>query len=616
MKQHGIRLLPDGSCIFRVWAPEKEKLQLHLYAPEDRLVDMKRVGDGFFETLIRDIGPGARYKYVIEGGEEYPDPASRWQPEGVHGCSAIPGDLSFIWEDAAWKGIPPENWVMYELHVGTFTPEGTFEAIIPRLKDLHDTGINVIELMPVAQFPGTRNWGYDGAYPFAVQHSYGGPEGLKKLVNACHKAGIAVVLDVVYNHLGPEGNYLGKFGPYFTAQYHTPWGDAINYDGAWGDVVKEFFVENLVYWLEDFHIDGLRLDAVHMIFDNSAQNFWLRMSEEKSNLETRTGHMRYLIAESDLNSPRVLQPVLTGGYNFDMQWLDDFHHALYVLLDPAGKSRYEDFGSVYQLAKAYKDGFVHSGEFVKFRKRRHGSSSAAIDGDRFIVFNQNHDQVGNRPLGERLCMLVNFERLQLAAAAIMLSPYIPMLFMGEEYCDQSPFFYFVSHSDKKLIEAVREGRRKEFAAFKGEGTPPDAQAEETFLRSRLDWSKRTKGTHHLMLQWHQALIRLRRKHPVLLSFSKSDIQVSVVNNHIVSLLRQTPDGRSHLFIVLNFSDKPHLVEVPGFCPVWSGLLDSGDSPWREGRAEGRRDPHPETVAGADNFEIGGLSVVVYEGLSA
>src|SRR5690606_411563 len=300
----------------------------------------------------------------------------------------------------------------YELHVGTFTDEGTFDAIIPRLDDLLALGINALELMPVAQFPGERNWGYDGVFPYAVQNTYGGPDGLKRLVDACHAKGLAVFLDVVYNHVGPEGNFLSKYGPYFTNKYCTPWGDAINFDDAWCDGVREYFVNNALYWLEYFHIDGLRLDAVHMVFDNGAVHFWQYLADRVKQLQERLGRPLHLIAESDLNSPRVVNPPSVGGYGFTAQWLDDFHHALYVMLDRKGRERYADFGRLDQFAKALKEGFVHSGEFVKFRKRKHGASSAGIPGDRFVAFTQNHDQVGNRPLGERLSSLIDRERLK------------------------------------------------------------------------------------------------------------------------------------------------------------------------------------------------------------
>ena len=395
----------------------------------------------------------------------------------------------------------------------------------PRLEELAATGINAIELMPVAQCPGSRNWGYDGTYLYAVQNSYGGPEGLKRLVDGAHRHGIAVFLDVVYNHVGREGNYLSDFGPYFTDKYQTPWGRAFNFDGARSDGVKDFIIRNALCWAEQYHIDGLRLDAIHEIYDRNAISLWDQLNAQCTKWEQRSGRRLYLVAESDHNSPRVIRPPDAGGFGFDAQWLDDFHHSLYVLLDEEGRKHYRDFGTLSQLAKAYTDGFVHSGEYVRFRHRRHGASSAGIPGDRFIVFNQNHDLPGNRPGGERLSVLVSFERLKLAtAAAILLSPYIPLLFMGEEYGEETPFYFFSDYGDPQIISGLREGRKKEFAAFEWDAEPPDSQDEGTFLRSKLQWSVRREGKHGLLLEWHRRLIRLRREEPLLRDFSKGRVR--------------------------------------------------------------------------------------------
>ncbi len=485
---------------FTVWAPLKEKMILHLVHPRDEKWEMTKDDEGYWQITVEDLPAEALYFFMPDGEKDYPDPASAFQPQGVHGPSAVVDHSLYQWKDNEWKGLPLEELIIYELHVGTFTKEGSFEAIIPRLDELKATGINALELMPVAQFPGNRNWGYDGVYPYAVQNSYGGPQGLKKLVDACHQKGLAVILDVVYNHLGPEGNYLPLFGPYFTNHYHTPWGDAINYDGEWSDGVRHYFSNNALYWLEHFHIDGLRLDAIHAVFDFGAVHFWELLHEQVQQLRQKLGRQFYLIAESDLNSPRVVKPLSEGGFGFDAQWLDDFHHALYKLLNKEDKERYYDFGRMPQLAKALTDGFVHSGdEWVTFRKRRYGASSAGVPGNKFIVFNQNHDQIGNRALGERLSMLVSFEKLKLAAAVLLLSPYIPMLFMGEEYGDDTPFYYFVSHSDPALVEAVRKGRREEFKDFGFTSEPPDPQNEKTFNDSKIHWEKRTQGEHsHLI----------------------------------------------------------------------------------------------------------------------
>lgn len=572
---------------FKVWAPEKQRVALHIVFPFERELEMQKDATGYFSVAIAEDQLPIRYFFKPDGEKDRPDPASQYQPQGVHGPSEIVNHHAFEWHDRHWKGLPFNSLVFYELHLGTFTPEGTFEAVISKLDHLVNTGINAIELMPVSQFPGNRNWGYDGVFPYAVQDSYGGPDGLKKLVDACHTKGIAVFLDVVYNHLGPEGNCFGAYGPYFTGKYHTPWGDAINFDGPWSDGVREFFSDNPLYWFEHFHIDGLRIDAIHMVYDMGAVHFWQLTSDKVKQLEKKLQRPLYLVAESDLNSPRVTQPPEMNGYGFTAQWLDDFHHALYVLLDPEGKKRYIDFGAMQQLAKAYTDGFVHSGEFVKFRKKKFGVSSAGVPGDRFVVFNLNHDQVGNRVGGERLCMLVDHEKVKLAAAAIMLAPYVPMLFMGEEYADDTPFFYFVSHSDKKLIASVQEGRKEEFKDF-GYTTPPDPQAEKTFLDSKLRWEKRDEPQHRIILDWHRELIRLRQTNAVLQNFNKKDIQAQALGEEGLVLLRQTANEKERMICLFNFSAKELLYRLPDWFPSGKKILDSKGASFPEKVTAGRQ----------------------------
>ncbi|HTF81679.1 MAG TPA: malto-oligosyltrehalose trehalohydrolase, partial [Cytophagales bacterium] len=521
----GSKYAPD-KIIFKVWAPLKERMHLHIVHPTDKKVEMNKDEEGYFSVIIEGLPRDTEYYYMPDGDTDYPDPASEFQPKGVHGPSAVVDHSSFAWSDDAWKGKPLQDLILYELHVGTFTPEGTFEAIIPRLDALLEVGINAIELMPVCQFPGTRNWGYDGVYPYAVQESYGGPQGLKKLVNACHHRGIAVFLDVVYNHLGPEGNYFNQFGPYFTEKYSTPWGSALNYDGEYCDPVKEYFTDNPLYWFEHYHIDGLRLDAIHMIFDRDAVTFWELTYNKVKLLEQRLGRPLYMTAESDFNSPAILKTPEIGGYGLDAQWLDDFQHALYVLLDKQGLARYSDYGKMEQLAKAFKEGFVHSGEYVAARKKKYGASSAGIPGNKFIVFTQNHDQVGNRARGERFSLLMNFEQLKIAAAALFLSPYVPMLFMGEEYGEDAPFVYFMDHSDLELIKAVQEGRKKEFEQFNWSQEPLDPQDIQTYELSKIQWEKRTEPKYNTMLQWHKALIKLRNTEAILKNFNKNDVSVN------------------------------------------------------------------------------------------
>lgn len=597
--------------LFKVWAPAKASMQLHLVYPVDETIAMDQDENGYFLAEV-SAPPGTRYFFKPGGKADYPDPASHFQPEGVHGPSEVVDHSVFNWTDGNWKGIPFKELILYELHVGTFTEEGTFEAIIPFLEDLASLGINALELMPVSQFPGSRNWGYDQTYPYAVQNSYGGPEGLKKLINACHVTGIAVFLDVIYNHLGPEGNYFHQFGPYFSDKYKTPWGKALNFDGEWSDGVREYFSVNVSHWFENYHVDGLRCDAIHMVYDSGAVNFWELTTKKVEALEQKLGRPLYLIAESDLNSPKVIKSTDIGGYGFTAQWLDDFHHALYVLLDKKGKNYYIDFGQVEQLAKAYTDGFVHSGEYVFFRKRKHGASSAGIRGDKFVAFIQNHDLVGNHPLTSRLSRLVNFEQLKIAAAALMLSPYVPMLFMGEEYGEESPFFYFISHSEEELIKAVREGRKKEFENFNWEAEPPDPQDESTFLRSKIQWYKRIDGKHALLLEWHKKLIALRKTNAILQNFSKNDIRVSVSGQQVLAMLRQSTNGLQHLLAIFNLSARPAAFTFPYTAYGWVKLLDSKNAEWIIGQDREESGIHPERVVSGEQVICKPQSFILYQ----
>lgn len=565
---------PDKT-LFSVWAPLLNSVTLHIVSPAEERLQMLKNEQGYFTLSVNGVQPGT--KYFFNPGEEHdlPDPASHYQPQGVHGPSEVVKHSDWPWTDQQWRGITFNELVLYEIHVGTFTQEGTFEAIIPRLDDLAETGINAIELMPVAQFPGERNWGYDGVYPFAVQNTYGGPTELKKLINACHEKGIAVFLDVVYNHLGPEGNYFSHYGPYFTDAYKVPWGNAMNVDGEWADGVREFMKLNITHWFEHYHIDGLRLDAIHTIIDTSATHILEELNAHARRLSEHAGRSLHMIAESDLNSPRVLYSPERGGYGFTAQWLDDFHHALYVLLDERGKERYEDFGSTAQLAKALKDGFVLSGDYVKFRKRKYGSSSAGISGDRFVVFNQNHDQIGNRPNGERLSVLTDFEGQKIAAAIMILSPYVPMFFMGEEYGDETPFYYFVSHSDPDLIEAVREGRKKDFA-IGGVFDAKDAQEEKTFLDSKINWHKRKEGKHAVMLQWIKTLLLLRKTNKVFANVDKQNLQAYSPMEGCLVMHRQDEFAEKQAVCIYNLCDCEVKLSLPPSSTSWVKLIGSSD----------------------------------------
>jgi maltooligosyltrehalose trehalohydrolase len=463
--------------------------------------------------------------------------------------------------------------------VGTFTPEGTFESITPHLDELKNLGITAIELMPVAQFPGSRNWGYDGVYPFAVQNSYGGPEGLKCLVNACHGKGLAVVLDVVYNHLGPEGNYLGDFGPYFTDRYKTLWGSSINFDGPHSDDVRHFFIENALYWVTEFHVDALRIDAVHAILDFSAQPFLLELASAVHARSKQINRRVYLIAESALNDTRVVRSPEFGGYGLDAQWNDDFHHALHTLLTGERTGYYQDFGQLRNFAKAFREGFVYSGEYSPYRRRRHGNPSRDIPAHQFVVFAQNHDQVGNRMRGERLSELVCFEKTKLAAGVVVLSPFIPLLFMGEEYGETAPFPYFISHSDPALIEAVRRGRRDEFAAFGWADEPPDPQNERTFLRAKLKHSLRRKGRHKVLLEFNRELLRLRKGIPALANVSKDDMDVLNYEREKILVIRRWRDS-DEAVMVFHLGQSPVTINIPFSEGRWENQMDSADKRWQ------------------------------------
>jgi maltooligosyltrehalose trehalohydrolase len=591
------------SRVFTVWAPEKKSMTLQLIGPQGGGVEIameKDPQEGYFSVSVEGVSAGDRYFFLPDNGQPYPDPASDFQPEGVHGPSEIVDHERFTWKDEHWRGGPFAGLIFYELHVGTFTPEGTFEAVIPRLDELAALGINAIELMPVAQSPGNRNWGYDGVGLYAVQNSYGGPEGLKKLVDACHQRGIAVFLDVIYNHMGAEGNYLSFFGPYFSDAYRTPWGKALNFDGPWSDGVRAFIIRNVLHWAQHYHIDGLRLDAVHEIFDRNAVTLWEDLRAAVNDWQLRSGRSFYLVAESDLNSPRVVRPTGMGGYGFDAQWMDDFHHALYVLLDEEGQKHYQDFGPLEQLAKAYTEGFVHSGEYVRFRHRKHGASSAGIKGDRFIVFNQNHDLPGNRPGGERLSVLVDIDRLKLAAAAVLLSPYVPLLFMGEEYGEEAPFFFFSDYGDPKITAGLYEGRKKQFAAFGWEEDPPDSQEESVFLQSKLRWEQRNTGKHRVLLDWHRRLIALRREEPLLKDHSRDRIRADLLGGKGLAVHRHSVDGLRQLVCFFNFSKEALETAI---------VYDGGDGPWRKVLEAG--DLLPERVTGRELLRLPPWGLGVY-----
>jgi len=499
--------------LFRVWAPEAIQVEVEVGG---ECIPLTAREGGWWSADVATAGAGTDYAFVLDGDKPLPDPCSPWQPYGVHGPSRVLDHGAFAWTDQHWQAKPLSAAVIYELHVGTFTHEGTFEAVIERLDHLVNLGVTHIELMPVNEFAGSRGWGYDGVDLYAPHHTYGGPDGLKRLVDACHARGVAVLLDVVYNHLGPAGNYLGRFGPYFTNCYATPWGQAVNLDGPGSDEVRRFFCDNALMWLREYHCDGLRLDAVHAIMDSSAVHFLEQLASEVKALEASLGRHLVLIAESDLNNPRVVWPQEIGGYGIDAQWSDDFHHALHTVLTGERDGYYADFGSVADLGKALERAFVYDGRYSAFRRRRHGRPPTRLSGHRFLGYLQNHDQIGNRAQGERSSHLMNTGRLKIASVLVFAAPFVPMLFQGEEWGATAPFQYFTDHEDLELGRAVTKGRREEFAAFGWNPEEvPDPQAQETFKRSKLDWSEREREPHVSLLDWHRHLIRLRREVPAL-----------------------------------------------------------------------------------------------------
>lgn len=508
---------------FRVWAPQAERLRVQV---NGKKFPLQAAAGGWWQADVEEAGPGTDYAYFIDDEDlALPDPRSMWQPNGVHGASRVLDHPAFAWSDAGWQAPPLSSAVIYELHVGTFTPEGTLDAAQQKLDSLRELGITHVELMPMNAFPGRQGWGYDGVDLFAPHEPYGGPDALKRFVDACHIKGLAVLIDVVYNHLGPSGNYLGKFGPYFTDAHHTPWGAAVNLEQAGSHEVRRFFCDNALMWLRDYHCDGLRLDAVHAYVDRSAINFMEQIAEEVRALEAETGRHYVVIAESDLNDPRLVTAPEAGGYGLDAQWSDDFHHALVTALSGDRSGYYADFGSLEQIGKALREVYVCAGRYSPYRNRIHGRPVRRLPAWRFLGYAQNHDQVGNRARGERLSHIVSVGRAKIAAALVLTAPFVPMIFQGEEWAASSPFQFFTNH-DPELGKLVSAGRKKEFARFGWDPSDiPDPQAQETYERSKLKWDERNTGPHAEMLEWYRKLIALRRSTPDLLDGDLSAVRV-------------------------------------------------------------------------------------------
>jgi maltooligosyltrehalose trehalohydrolase len=498
---------------FSVWAPVPERVELVL---EGRRLPMERGQRGWWSTSVENAGQGTRYGFSLDRGPTRPDPRSASQPDGIDGLSAVVDHDSFDWHDASWRGVDLAGSVLYELHVGTFSDEGTFAAAAEHLGHLVELGVGAVEVMPVAEFSGDRGWGYDGVDLFAPHHAYGGPDGLKGFVDACHGAGLGVVIDVVYNHLGPAGNYLAEFGPYFSERHRTNWGAAVNFDGPGSDEVRRFVLDNATMWLRDYHADGLRLDAVHAIVDDSALHILEQLADDVDALAAHVGRPLFLIAESDRNDPRVVRGRETGGLGMDAAWADEWHHALHAALSGERSGYYEDFGSLAMLAKALRQAWVYDGQWSPHRGRTHGRPPTGLSGRQFVVSVQNHDQIGNRAAGDRLGALVSPGRLRIAAALLLTGPFTPMLFEGEEWGASTPFLYFTDHRDPQLAAAVSEGRRHEFVSFGWDpGEVPDPQSCATFEASKLRWAETSAPRHAGLLSWYRELVALRRRLPQL-----------------------------------------------------------------------------------------------------
>jgi maltooligosyltrehalose trehalohydrolase len=587
----------DGAVSWRVWAPRAQAVSLVLIDGERHSeVAMRPKARGYYTHTQAAVAPGQQYAFRLDSGPPRPDPCSLWQPDGLEGASAVVIPAQFSWTDQNWRGVRREDLVFYELHVGTFSAEGTFDGVIPRLRDLRELGITAIEIMPVGQFPGSRNWGYDGVLAYAAQNTYGGPHGLQRLVDACHAEGLAIFLDVVYNHFGQEGNHLAEFGSYFTEEYTTPWGAAVNYHGRDCDAVRDFVLDNVQMWLEEFHFDGLRLDAVHAIIDLGARHILRAIAEVALAAGRRRGWPAPVVAESELNDPRVLSAHERGGHGLDAQWADDFHHAIHSVLTGERGGYYADFGKPEQLATALERPFVYAWDYSEFRGRKYGALPEGLTGDRFVVCLQNHDQVGNRARGDRLSSIVGSPAKQrLAASLLLLSPYVPLVFMGEEYGEEAPFPYFCSFDDTELVEAVREGRKREFEAFAWEGVVADPAAEATFNGAKLSWSWPEGTSRAGLRRIYRDLIAARRRWPALSDFQRRSARLLTDDDAgpILELIRgeKTP-GRS-IRALFNLSDRPQL--VPEQAVSGTRMLFSSEATGYGGKRDAASGGAPDTL---------------------
>ncbi|MBK8252300.1 MAG: 1,4-alpha-glucan branching protein GlgB [Polyangiaceae bacterium] len=607
----GAVYLGERRTRFRIWAPLATNVQVQLPGgieaaspkKQPRTAHMIPEDDGYYQVTLNEVLPGDRYTYTIDG-VSLPDPASRYQPDGVTGPSAV---VSSCAQTRSFAPKPFGQWVIYELHVGTFTSAGTFDAAAAKLSELVDLGINAVELLPVAEFSGAQNWGYDGVFPYAVHHGYGGPEGLARFVDACHSLGIAVILDVVYNHLGPEGAVVHRLGPYFSDRYQTPWGKAFNFDGEHSDEVRKFFLESALYFVTELGVDALRLDAVNAMIDTSPQPFLVELGEAIRRRAADLGKTVYLIGEGDSNEPRMVEPADKGGLGLNALWNDDFHHALHALLTGERGGYYADYGTVEHLAKSLREGFVYTGEKSSFRKRRHGKSSAHLPAESMVVFSQNHDQVGNRTLGERLITLAGVEKAKLAAAVTLLSPYVPLLFMGEEYGETAPFCYFTDFHNPALVKDVEAGRIVALAPFHFAGVAPNPQERATFVSSQLTSSTNGPTQAGVLRRYYQTLLKLRREVPAFAQSSKQDLSAVAFADEQVVLLRRWTDS-SQALAVFSFQSAPVEVTLPVPHGTWQKVFDSGDVQWE---GPGAVAPATLTSWGSVRARFGASSAAVY-----
>lgn len=603
----GATVIPGGGVRFRVWAPRVRRMDVRIVAPFERTISMRRVEGDVFEATVEEAAAGAAYVYVIDGAAARPDPRSRRQARGVHGPSTVVDPAAFPWTDVAWRGLDLAACVFYECHVGSFTPEGTFDAAVERLSHLRDLGVTVLELMPVGAFPGTRGWGYDGVHPFAPQESYGGPDGLRRLVDAAHRAGLGVALDVVYNHLGPEGNYLREFGPYFTSRYLVPWGEAVNFDGADALEVRRWAAENAAAWVREYRVDALRLDAVHAIFDSSPRHVLTDVAEAARAEAARRGVPVHVVAESALNDQAISLPAAAGGLGLDSQWNDEVHHALRTAITREAPGYLAPYGRMADLARALTHGFVGPGTDVRTRASISGDATA-LGGHGLVAFLQNHDQVANASGGLRFAALAGVEAAKAAAAVVLCAPHLPMLFMGEEWAEAAPFLFFADFGDEALRAAVRAGRVREMRELGFDAAAGDPFAPETLARSRLDWSAPAREPHAAVLRLYRDLLALRRSTPALRNGRKDLTRRRFDEEARTILLERRDPAAPPALLVANLGADPATLRVEASAPLALALWTAAALYAGPGAP-----PPPARIAGADSVALAPRSAAIFTG---